>query len=933
MTAMRFVKRLELGIDGLEPREVERPSGVISVLAPRGWTTARVEAWLDWADRQPNDLPPGATPPGLAPAEGEDQPLAGALDRYAGRLAAWGWALGLFDRGADALAFRDEIQASILMGVAAPGDSRTDGVRVPPLGDRASFAAVPQAPLSEPEALDARLRDVRAAAAGRAGAAVVEARLTAIGEAVARCEGEAEACADPFRNPALARAIRAALAAGATEAMVADVLALTRAGEPRAAPVPDAPAARTTLVMLAARDTAEEGRGVAARAALAAWETGDGAIAFTAADAEALTRGLTAARAALDVRSFFDGETFDAEGYAAAIRLWAIALEIETAAGFCAVEADAKARFAWRPIALSPAGVHEVLAARGLAYDSEEGRRIAASLAAMTAASALTASAEIAVTSGAYAAAEVHEPARRADLEARAAGAKALGGPIAEAAAALYGQALKAHGLRHAETSAVFEDGELSLRLGGASVGAQPWSGPVGLAETADGQTAPVLTEAALAGLARLGLDPAEARATALGTRTLAEAPGIDHAALKLKGFTDHEITTVEGALVGARRLAEAFSAGVLGEGFVRDVLGANPDESGFDTLAAAGFPAEAVAAAEDFALGHGDLSAVSPALAGPETITAEARLAMTAAMEAFTCAPSLSPLHLAAGDAPARAVERLQAGAKAGLRAVRLKRDTDALVLDLPPVEAEAPSRAQREPQAAPTERVVERVVQVERTRERRKLPDRRMGYIQKAAVGGHKVYLHTGEYEDGELGEIFIDMHKEGAAFRSLMNNFAIAISIGLQYGVPLEEFVDAFIHTRFEPAGRVDGNDTIRSATSILDYIFRELGVSYLDRQDLANADPDALNADGLGRGLADGLDRDPEPQSALKFISKGFSRGAAPDNLLFLPSARPAKGSAQDGGEYDVCPACGDFALTRRGSRLSCESCGQAPEMAG
>ena len=124
-----------------------------------------------------------------------------------------------------------------------------------------------------------------------------------------------------------------------------------------------------------------------------------------------------------------------------------------------------------------------------------------------------------------------------------------------------------------------------------------------------------------------------------------------------------------------------------------------------------------------------------------------------------------------------------------------------------------------------------------------------------------------------------------------------------------------------------------DTIRSATSILDYIFRELGVSYLDRQDLANADPDALNADGLGRGLADGLDRDPEPQSALKFISKGFSRGAAPDNLLFLPSARPAKGSAQDGGEYDVCPACGDFALTRRGSRLSCESCGQAPEMAG
>ena len=149
---------------------------------------------------------------------------------------------------------------------------------------------------------------------------------------------------------------------------------------------------------------------------------------------------------------------------------------------------------------------------------------------------------------------------------------------------------------------------------------------------------------------------------------------------------------------------------------------------------------------------------------------------------------------------------------------------------------------------------------------------------------MGGHKVYIHTGEYDDGELGEIFIDMHKEGAAFRSMMNNFAVAISIGLQYGVPLEEFVDAFVYTRFEPAGLVTGNDTIRSATSILDYIFRELGVSYLGRDDLS--DPGELNGDGLGRGGAEGLP-EPEPQPASRYISKGFSRGAAPDNLLFLP----------------------------------------------
>jgi ribonucleoside-diphosphate reductase alpha chain len=257
----------------------------------------------------------------------------------------------------------------------------------------------------------------------------------------------------------------------------------------------------------------------------------------------------------------------------------------------------------------------------------------------------------------------------------------------------------------------------------------------------------------------------------------------------------------------------------------------------------------------------------------------------------------------------------------RAGVRAVRVVRaEPPALVL---PPEVEA--RPAPPPPPGP-ERIVERIVEVDRAPARRKLPDRRKGYIQKAAVGGHKVYLHTGEYDDGELGEIFIDMHKEGAAFRSLMNNFAIAISIGLQYGVPLEEFVDAFVYTRFEPAGQVTGNDTIRSATSILDYIFRELGVSYLDRQELG--DPEALTADGLGLGggKADGLEgAEPQPQDASRFISKGFSRGAAPDNLLFLPTVKRGPPPLSDA--LDICPDCGDVSLSHRGSRLVCEACGE------
>ena len=225
-------------------------------------------------------------------------------------------------------------------------------------------------------------------------------------------------------------------------------------------------------------------------------------------------------------------------------------------------------------------------------------------------------------------------------------------------------------------------------------------------------------------------------------------------------------------------------------------------------------------------------------------------------------------------------------------MRAVRLVRGRAAGRLRARPRPAARRARPPSPRREPPPERIVERFIEVERSR--RKLPDRRKGYIQKASVGGHKVYLHTGEYEDGELGEIFLDMHKEGAAFRSLMNNFAIAVSIGLQYGVPLDEFVDAFVFTRFEPAGEVEGNEAIRSATSILDYVFRELGVSYLGRDDLANVDPQALNADGLGarqgrRARAAGR--------SSRFISKGFSRGAAPDNLVFLPLAAKARRPAR------------------------------------
>jgi ribonucleoside-diphosphate reductase alpha chain len=267
--------------------------------------------------------------------------------------------------------------------------------------------------------------------------------------------------------------------------------------------------------------------------------------------------------------------------------------------------------------------------------------------------------------------------------------------------------------------------------------------------------------------------------------------------------------------------------------------------------------------------------------------------------------------------------------------------------------------------------EKIVEKIIVKEVIRAaRQKLPERRKGYTQKAIVGGHKVYLRTGEYQDGSLGEIFIDMHKEGAGFRAMMNNFAIAVSVGLQYGVPLEEFVDAFTFTKFEPSGMVQGNDSIKNATSILDYIFRELAVSYLDRTDLAHVAPAGASFDDVGRGVEEGISNvRPVTETAatkslevLKQISStGYLRKRLPQDFVVLqggagdamatletlvPEVRGtiaaaasttavATGSVSidaatrarmQGYEGEACGECGNYTLVRNGTCMKCNTCG-------
>jgi len=891
------------------PRRIETLRGEREVHAPTAWPTARVEAWLDWGDSLPDDYPHGDLPPALRPDVPADPLLAGGPARHARRLAAWGLCLGHFRDGGEAEAFADALLDLWGSGLAAPGPSLSFGARLHPL---ASDPA--RAPTTPP-------RHVDASAAWRTPSPdVLARRLAAVSDAVRRCHGDADACADPTANQVLARAAWAAREAGAADDAIQDAIAIGRAGA-------DGPPLPATAILFADRTAALAEARAPYLAALSAWSGADLTLAFAEPDARALERAAVAPKAAIDVTTVTDDRDLTA-----VVRLLVVALDIEASAGFCHEAADAHRRREHRAVTLALGGLGERLVAEGLAFGSSAGRARAATLQALAAAAALDVSGELAEALGAYPAFDGEREAKLADLERRLGLANALpDGPTARQARLFFAKArgrIGESGLRNAEVTGAAADAELALRLSGLSPDAVPWRGPIGLAETADGAILPTLDEAALRGLAALGADADAACVHVLGRRALEGAPTVNPVSLSSRGFTDHEIAAVEAVLPAAASLSAAFSPTVVGVGFVCDVLGASSDAAeapDFDTLAAAGFTPAEISEAEIWAMGAGALSdapfldegAQAVFLGGPDT-GVEARIAMTVAVETFTCAPLATPLRLVFADGPETAAALQSRAAGAGVRAVRLARAPApaSFTLALPDLAAVDVRPAT----LPPRERVVERIVEVGRTRQR--LPDRRKGYIQKATIGGHKLYLHTGEYDDGELGEIFIDMHKEGAAFRSLMNNFAIAISIGLQYGVPLEEFVEAFVFTRFEPAGPVTGNDSIRSATSILDYVFRELGVSYLDRRDLANLDPGELNADGLGRGEAEG------PQPVARFISKGFSRGAAPDNLVFLPVPHRATGGAATVAVAvaDICPACGDLARVRKGQALICESCG-------
>ncbi|HYD32027.1 MAG TPA: vitamin B12-dependent ribonucleotide reductase, partial [Azospirillaceae bacterium] len=566
--------------------------------------------------------------------------------------------------------------------------------------------------------------------------------------------------------------------------------------------------------------------------------------------------------------------TIDIEAFEHACRLWTVVLEISVLMAQFPSREIAQLSYDFRTLGLGYANLGGLLMASGLPYDSNEGRALAASLTAIMTGVSYATSAEMAEELGTFKAFDQNRDQMLRVIRNHRRAAHGLTGGyeglsvmpvplvaadcpdhnLVEAARRAWDRALalgETHGFRNAQATVIAPTGTIGLAMDCDTTGIEPDFALVKFKKLAGGGYFKIINRVVPEALATLGYATAEIEDIieyAVGTGTLKGAPGINHDTLKAKGFTDEVLEKLEASLGSAFDIKFVFNRWTLGEEFCTGALGipaAQLNDFGFDLLSHLGFSRAEIEAANTYCCGAMTLEG-APLLKdehlpvfdcaspcgriGKRYLSVEAHIRMMAAAQPFISGAISKTINMPNTATVDECKDAYMLSWRLGVKANALYRDgsklsqpLQAAVLEDESDEdsstleriLEAPNAA-RAPMVA--ERIVEKVVERVLKAQREKLPHRRKGYTQKAIVGGHKIYVRTGEYEDGRLGEIFIDMHKEGAAFRSLMNNFAIAISIGLQYGVPLEEFVEAFTFTRFEPSGSVQGNDAIKMATSV-------------------------------------------------------------------------------------------------------------------
>ena len=699
--------------------------------------------------------------------------------------------------------------------------------------------------------------------------------------------------------------------------------------------------------------------------------------------------------------------SFDIPAFEHACRFWTLTLEISVLMAQFPSKEIAQLSYEYRTLGLGFANIGGLLMAQGHSYDSDEGRAICGSISAIMTGVAYATSAEIASEVGPFP--QYKKNAKhmlrvmknhRLAAHGKAKGYKGLNilpvpldaapcpdQKLIDAAKAAWDKAVELgseHGYRNAQATVIAPTGTIGLVMDCDTTGIEPDFAIVKFKKLAGGGYFKIINRVVPEALANLGYSEVQISDIvnyAVGAGSLKNCQSISPSALRDKGFGDEELAKVEAAMESAFDVKFAFNRFTLGDDFCKETLGftdAQLNDYSFNMLEALGFEKDAIEAANTHVCGSMTLEG-APHLKdehlpvfdcanvcgriGKRFLSVNSHITMMAAAQPFISGAISKTINMPNSATVEECGEAYMLSWRLGLKANALYRDgsklsqplSSGLIDDIE--DDEEAAEALDTPIAAAAPQVIEKIVErIVHSAEREKLPQRRKGYTQKATVGGHKVYLRTGEYEDGRLGEVFIDMHKEGAAFRSLMNNFAIAVSIGLQYGVPLEEFVEAFTFTRFEPQGIVSGNDAIKMSTSILDYTFRELAISYLDRHDLGHVDREDLEVSTTGAG---------EAQSELvnKVTSRGFIRkqglvvysnaataAAAPaeEAVTTMRAATPeaavvteavattsnaeavtaerVQQARMQGYEGESCPECQNFTLVRNGTCLKCNTCG-------
>lgn len=648
--------------------------------------------------------------------------------------------------------------------------------------------------------------------------------------------------------------------------------------------------------------------------------------------------------ASLNLMKFLreDG-TFDVEGFRHAVGIFIVAQEILVDLSSYPTEPIARNSHNFRPLGLGYANLGTLLMVQGIPYDSPRAFAWCGALTSLMTGHAYTVSALLARRKGPFpgyfpnreSMLEVINLHRDASLRLEA---SLLPEYLALASRQAWDDALvfgRQYGFRNAQTTVLAPTGTIGLLMDCDTTGIEPDFSLVKFKKLAGGGYFKIVNQSVERALENLGYPPAQIQEILtyiLGTGKLEGTPHVNPPALLAKGFTEEEVARAESQIPRVMDLPQAFSLHVLGEElFTR--LGLSLEEAakpGFNLLAALGFTPAQIEEASLAACGHMTIEG-APYLKeehlpvfdcanrcgkrGRRFIAPLGHVKMMAAAQPFLSGAISKTVNLPSSITPEE-IERIYVEAwKRGLKALAVYRDGSKVTQPLSDASTQKSAAPEKAPAALPDTQPT--------PLRRRRLPKKRSGFTQEARVGGQKVYLRTGEYEDGRLGEIFIDMHKEGAAFRSLMNCFAIAVSLGLQYGVPLDEYVDCFTFTRFEPQGPVTDHPNIKYATSVIDYIFRVLGMEYLGRTDFVQVKPDEVEKAEAEKTLTSPTASTREVEAAEKTL-KGPSTA--------VPVYKAASGSLSSHlaglmGDAPFCNICGHITV-RNGSCYKCLNCGNS-----